>query len=654
METDTPSPENAASADYDYIESRAKLHNVGFTDNKPGSSIQDCLEFHTSRMSAELKQQTNQHHYRFIKVMQHLDFELMLTLDEVVRLYIQHGGNAAHSPTKIKQLLFSSDRGIPCYIAVLIDAASDDHRQTDTVFVIKTAPTDFLLKYLVRRNQDSAHYIQEFKKALSSVLKTNNKKAKSLNSRLAVTLNKQIANAVQMSAWKQKQLGFRQLSGDESTAFDARIDKCAKHEPDIAVLRDELRAKEQRLKKSIARLSTLLRDPGLAKQKRNALKIQITKSKIKLLEIKNGHESILSRLKAYLKRKNKQCIKQQADKMNKGGKGSKVCITSNCKRFLELYVENKFDALDADDRRKYDRISLNYGTTNRSEIEHLCYLYGGACKFLQSAHFDVDPSIALQTLLAHPSEIELLAQDLVTDGVFSMSKSSVSEFAHQGRRRTIQAKRCVKRGSMNIAFANKAKITRPKSHPNHEFCRSTLTQRQVSLARLPHRQMIETVSSSQDCGAIRKFGTHEGNDARRNKRSLHLIGILFGHPISSVYANPATYIRPTVMVLNRGLYDPQTGRATRCGVHRDQYISISPKTVAYGNAFDMFNQYEFVLLTMYDMVNEDGSGFKEGAVEKKSHALSLSHETFTFDTYKYQLSFLKFLTRARLLKQLLD
>ena len=647
-------PGDAGSSDYGYISSRRKLHNTGFTDNKPGSSLEECLEFHSSRMSEEHKPQTNLQHYRFIKVMERLDFEHILTLEEVKSIFIRWSGSVKCPPSRVKYLMFSSEHGIPCYVVVLLDLTSADQRQTTTLFINKTVPQSILLEYLVQHNEEDNQYAHDHKQALSRAIKLNNKKAKSVNSQIAVALNKQLANALHMPGWRQhKHHGFRQLDSEKSNAFDLRLEECAKYEPDMAVLKQELDAKEQRIQKSIARDSKLLKDPRLSKQQRNAFKISVAKSQITLFRIRKDHKSILERRKNYLTRQNKRTIKHELDKMNKGGVGAKVCITSECKVFIELFVGSKLDSLDADERRKVDRISLNHGTTNRGEIEVLCYLYAATCKYLGNEHFNVDPKLALKTLLAHPDEMEQLMHEIVREGIFTMSKSSVSEFAHQGQRQTIQARRCRNRGSMNIAFANKAKVTRSKLHPNHEFGRAQINQRRVSLARLPLHQQKETLSCSQDCGAIRKFGTHEGNDARREKRSLHLKGSLFGLPVSSVYGHPDTFIRPTICVFNEGVYDQQTGRVARVGGFRDQYITISPKTVAYGNCRDMFNQYEYVLMTMFDLILEDGSGFKEGAVETKSHVLSLNQETFTFETYKYQMSFLKFLTRARLLKELL-
>ena len=156
------------------------------------------------------------------------------------------------------------------------------------------------------------------------------------------------------------------------------------------------------------------------------------------------------------------------------------------------------------------------------------------------------------------------------------------------------------------------------------------------------------------------MGTHETNNSKRNTRCgtlLKQVGVTFGLPASSVYYHPSTYIRPLIMVLNQGLVDAE-GKVSRCAEFRDQYVTIAPKTVCYGDAADMTNQYEHVLTSMHDMIEntEEGKRFKgpEGAVkEKKGHALKLHQDKFTIETAEHELSFLKCVTRLRLLMELM-
>ena len=654
--SDMDTPHNS---DYEYISSQHKTQKTGLTDNNPSKTIKQCLHYHLNKITSNAAPRTKEYHYRFVKIIEQLLIEHVMAFKEVIRLFKAHGGHTTGQRarrTRIKDTLFSGEHGIPCYIAVMHDVGSIYHQenQTPTFIINRSAPQSLLLKHYIRANTEDAQYIFELRSALKKAMKANHGKAKTINSQIAVKLNKQFANAMKISSRQQRgELGFYRIDEEKSNAFDAQIKKCAGYAPDMDSLKLALKAKSTRIAESIRKSTKLLSDPNLPPQKQHMLKISIAKEKMQLLKMTRNHKQILHRRRNYLIRHNKKIVKQTLDKMNAGGVGAFRCVTPQCKRFVELYVQSKTDALEADERRKYDRIALTHGSTTRSEIEMLCYRYAAACKYLECPTLDVDPTLALKTVLAHPQEMELLSIEVVDEGIFSMSLTSVSEFAHQGRRQTTQAKRCRDRGSMNIAFKNKAKIIKSRLHPNHELARASLTQRQLSIARLPQQQQEETVSSSQDCGAIRKFGTHEGNDARRNRRSLHLIGSLFGLPASSVYANPKTYIRPTVTVLNQGIYDPTTGIDIRAAEFRDQYVTVAPKTIAYGNAMDMFNQYEHVLTTMTDFIKDDKSDFKDGAVEKKSHALSLSKEKFTFKTYKYQISFLKFLCRARLLKELL-
>eukprot|EP01084_Bolivina_argentea_P056289 103043_1 len=656
------------------------LH-IGIMNLNQSWSMKQCLEYHCSRATdTHYKHSTKANHYLHVKIIELILFYEFISVDKIEQTYYLYEQQSI-TRWQLVRKLFEHDHGIPAVKITIPRCDSDNCDETCQYFVNRNINSEKFSIYLTQIITQTNQYMHTFKIQLDSMLRKNNKEARKLNVNIAVTLNKKIANKLYTKSYIHNKLKFRN-NQERLKYFDEKM--CELDEYITQYKQDEKQLEEKivKLQKENTNYHSQMRTPHLANKLRKQLKIRIAQNRVKIKRFKRQKDIVLKNIESYDKRKKTTEIRNVLQKMNSGGKGRIKHITSQCIKFCELLLEKKRANLDADERRKVDRLNLHPKYTNTEEIVYTAYLYAATCRhsFIMKAFdsssimkaypcicsnifsfiggfgdFTMDPANAFVILISNYDVISTTVLDVVEENIFTISRQTVSELGDKGNSRTRQARKCRARGTAKWTFVKLYKVLMSKLHPNYKFCREILFQSYERVARLIESFKEEMVMYGMDGGAIRRFGTHEGNNSAWNKKRGTLkddIGTHFGLPTSSVYYHPSTYIRPIDCVIAGPIYDDTTGETSRCGEYRDQYLIVAPKTVQYGSALDMANIKEMVFCTMNGMVDDEKRKLKDGAIDWKSHTLKINKDNFTYENYTHQISLLKWLTRARLLAEL--
>eukprot|EP01084_Bolivina_argentea_P299231 515762_1 len=668
----------------DIAEFDAKLNNInaGIIHLHNNKTISETYDYHSNFVDITSKKWKL--HYQHCKIMVDLLQYEFISFKEVHDIYKINGGDKDLNQSNLKKRFFTHKHGIPCVLMTLPSAASE-HADSREIYVIHNEIDATRLNTCLYQIIMGIHqHFHKYKQIVNTHLKQNNKDARKLNDNIAVTLNKKIANKLYSDSYIKNRLGFRNITEERDTFFNDELKKLdsfiAGIDNEITECNDDIKKRESENKKLNKQLQN---NPHMNTKLRRQIRIKITKNNIRLKELQSNRNRILKRKQQHVIRQQTTRVRTVLQKMNKGGAGNVKHITKTCIEFCELLLQQKTSNLDADDRRRFEVLNLNSDSTTTAEIVWCGYLYAATCKFKKmqeifppNVHndfsidileiimgfvesfddFTFDSRCAMKLSIEYCKCIEPLVMGIVKENRFSISKQTVSELGDKGNSRTIQARKCRKRGTAKWRFSRLYKVIRSKLHLNHRFCRETIFQSYERVARLSEELKDDMVMFGMDAAAIRKYHTHEGRNSGRNKNKGHhlddIVQKAFGLSAPSVYCHPGTYVRPIGCIIAVPTYNHNIGETIRCGDGRDQYITIAPKNIAYGSAFDMANIKEMTFCTTYDMVDHEKKILKPGAIKWKSHTLKIDENNFTYDNYRYQISLLQWLTRARLLSQL--